>query len=196
MKSIVKASRVNAFVAFARNLGYEVIKGERGDEISTNPLESDISVALERPTLSIDLVNITLKARCNRPFERSYLSNRKYMFLKYILLKEVQEKCQYVTTFIVARDIIYSFQNPLRAILSDKATRESPVQETASQLEAISIIGLREADRARMTPLEIPTDKMDISTRDNTTFETPTQGDVSEAYILEEVDTTYTISTS
>ena len=89
MKSIVKASRVNAFVAFARNLGYEVIKGERGDEISTNPLESDISVTLGRPTLLIDLIDITLKARYNRPFKRSYLSNRKYMFLKYILLKEV-----------------------------------------------------------------------------------------------------------
>ena len=89
MKSTVKASRVDAFAAFARNLGYEVIKGEQGDEIVTNPAESDISVALGRPALSTDLVDVTLKARCNRPFERSYLSNRKYMFLKYMLLKEV-----------------------------------------------------------------------------------------------------------
>lgn len=37
VKSIVKASRVDAFVAFARNLGYEVIKEEQGDEIVTSP---------------------------------------------------------------------------------------------------------------------------------------------------------------
>ena len=60
----------------------------------------------------------------------------------------------------------------------------------------MSATGLREADRARMTLLEIPADEMDVSTRDNTTFETPTQGDVSEAPVLEEVDTTYTISAS
>lgn len=93
VKSTVKASRVDAFVAFARNLGYEIIKGEQGDEIVANPAESDISVALGRPALSTDLVDVPLKARCNRPFERSYLSDRKYMFPKYVLSKEVQEKC-------------------------------------------------------------------------------------------------------
>ncbi|GAB7336289.1 hypothetical protein MBLNU13_g09039t1 [Cladosporium sp. NU13] len=196
VKSIVKASRVDAFAAFARNLGYEVIKGERGDEIGTNPPESDISVALGRPALSTDLVDVALKARCNRPFERSYLSDRKYMFPKYVLSKEVQEKCQYVTTFAVARDIVHSFWNPPGATLSDEATRESPVQETASQPEAMSATGLREADRARMTPLEIFADEMDVSTLDNTTFETPAQGDVSEAPVLEEVDTTHAISAS
>lgn len=60
----------------------------------------------------------------------------------------------------------------------------------------MSATGLREADRARMTPLEIPADEMDVSTRDNTTFETPAQGDVSEAPVLEEVDTTHAISAS
>jgi hypothetical protein len=37
----------------------------------------------------------------------------------------------------------------------------------------MSVTGLREADRARMTLLEIPADKIDVSTRDNTTFKTP-----------------------
>jgi hypothetical protein len=49
------------------------------------------------------------------------------MFPKYVLLKEVQEKCQYVTTFTVVRDIVHSFWNPLEATLSDETTRESPV---------------------------------------------------------------------
>jgi len=127
VKSTVKASRVDAFAAFARNLGYEVIKGEQGDEIVTNTPESDISVALGRPALSTDLVDVPLKARCNRPFERSYLSDRKYMFPKYVLSKGVQEKCQYVTTFAVARDIVHSFWNAPEATISDETTRENPV---------------------------------------------------------------------
>ncbi|GAB7336319.1 hypothetical protein MBLNU13_g09059t2 [Cladosporium sp. NU13] len=196
VKSTVKASRVDAFAAFARNLGYEVIKGEQGDEVVKSPPESDISIALGRPALSTDLVDVTLKARCNRPFERSYLSDRKYMFPKYVLSKEVQEKCQYVTTFAVARDVVHSFWNPPGPTLSDEATRESPVQETASQPEAMSATGLREADRAIMTPLEIPADEMDVSTRDYTTFETPAQRNISETPVLEEVATTYAISAS
>ena len=118
------------------------------------------------------------------------------MFPKYVLSKEVQEKCQYVTTFAVARDIVHSFWNPPEATLSDETTRESPVQETASQPEAMSATGLREADRARMTPLETPADEMDVSTHDYTTVETPAQGDVSETPVLEEVDTTNAISAS
>lgn len=62
-------------------------------------------VALGRPALSTDLVDVPLKARCNRPFERSYLSDRKYLLPKYVLSKDTQEQCQYVTTFAVAQPI-------------------------------------------------------------------------------------------
>lgn len=70
------------------------------------------------------------------------------------------------------RHCLFVLESP-GATLSDEATREIPVQETVSHPEAISATGLREADRARMTPLEISADEMDVSTRDNTTFETP-----------------------
>lgn len=59
------------------------------------------------------------------------------------------------------------------ATLSNETTRESPVQETVSQPEAMPATGLREADRARMTLLETPADEMDISTYDYTTVKTP-----------------------
>ena len=41
------------------------------------------------------------------------------MYPKYVLLKEVQDKCQYVTTFAVARDIVYSFWDVADATTSD-----------------------------------------------------------------------------
>jgi hypothetical protein len=118
------------------------------------------------------------------------------MFPKYVLSKEVQEKCQYVTTFAVARDIVRSFWSAPGATISDETTRESPVRETAGQPEAMFATGLREADRAGMTPLETPADEMDVSTQEYTTVETPAQGVLSDTPVLEEVDTTNVVSAS
>ncbi|KAK0247126.1 hypothetical protein LTS09_017727 [Friedmanniomyces endolithicus] len=68
----------------------------------------DLPIAPNNAPTSTDLLDVPLKARCNRPFERSFQSNRKHLFTDCIFAADA-ERLEYVTTFGIAKDIVQSF---------------------------------------------------------------------------------------
>lgn len=77
-----RQGRIRAFAAFASNLGFQVSLADFGDAGEVLPL--DIDEATQPPPTTTDLVDVPMKARCNRPLSPSYETDRKYLFMKYI----------------------------------------------------------------------------------------------------------------
>jgi len=63
----------------------------------------------ETPLLSDDVDQLPLMHRCGKPYERSYLRDRKYLFLENIYVIEETQPRQYITSFTVKRDIFRAF---------------------------------------------------------------------------------------
>lgn len=63
----------------------------------------------ETPLLSDDVNQLPLMHRCGKPYERSYLRDRKYLFLENIYVIEEAQLRQYITSFTVKRDIFRAF---------------------------------------------------------------------------------------
>lgn len=99
-------SRVDSFAQFARSLGFSILKLETDGRCGNVP---DVTPATRKPLLSTDLVELQSKARCNRPFDRSFNTDRKYLFIDTIVTEPSIDQEQYITTFAVARDIVHSF---------------------------------------------------------------------------------------
>ncbi|KAK3670768.1 hypothetical protein LTR78_009340 [Recurvomyces mirabilis] len=61
------------------------------------------------PVLSTDIADLPLDARCNRPFEDNYLSDRSYTFFTHIATDLTIEKRMYVTSFFITKDFVQRF---------------------------------------------------------------------------------------
>jgi len=104
----------------------------------------DIPRALCPPLISTDLVDTPIRARCNRPFERSFYVDRKYLFAEHVFAAAA-ERLEYTTTFAMAKDLILSLWGPqvspilhtahLRRHLSQSSAPESTDIDHRSQPE-------------------------------------------------------------
>ncbi|KAK0893067.1 hypothetical protein LTR91_025429 [Friedmanniomyces endolithicus] len=90
----------------------------------------DLPIAPNNAPTSTDLLDVPLKARCNRPFEHSFQSNRKHLFTDYIFAADA-ERLEYVTTFGIAKDIVQSFWGTTACPPSKAGYTDRPVSAPA-----------------------------------------------------------------
>ncbi|KAK4899885.1 hypothetical protein LTR49_027553, partial [Elasticomyces elasticus] len=100
-----RGDRRQAFISFASSLGFRCFP-----DLNSKPGETlpDVPLALNNPCTSTDFVDVPIRARCNRPFERSFYIDRKYLFPEQ-LSEAADKRHEYTTTFAVARDLVRSF---------------------------------------------------------------------------------------
>ncbi|KAK0866000.1 hypothetical protein LTR87_015180 [Friedmanniomyces endolithicus] len=99
-------SRQRGFNVLASGLGFHCASMDIGSD--NEEILPDLPIAPHNAPTSTDLLDVPLKARCNRPFERSFQSNRKHLFTDCIFAADA-ERLEYVTTFGIAKDIVQSF---------------------------------------------------------------------------------------
>ncbi|KAK0822579.1 hypothetical protein LTR73_009206, partial [Friedmanniomyces endolithicus] len=118
VRSGLSEGRRGAFITFATDLGFKCSTG-KGRRMPREILP-DVACALRPPLISTDLVDTPIRARCNRPFERSFYVDRKYLFAEHVFAAAA-ERLEYTTTFAMAKDLILSLWGP----------RVSPILHTA-----------------------------------------------------------------
>ncbi|KAK1049077.1 hypothetical protein LTR74_017388 [Friedmanniomyces endolithicus] len=101
--------RRGAFITFATDLGFKCPTG-KGHKMPGEIL-LDIPCAPRPPLISTDLVDTPIRARCNRPFERSFHLDRKHLFAEHVFAAAA-ERLEYTTAFAMAKDLILSLWGP------------------------------------------------------------------------------------
>ncbi|KAK5711013.1 hypothetical protein LTS12_027959, partial [Elasticomyces elasticus] len=134
-RSNARGDRRQAFIVFASSLGFRCFS-----EIGSKPGETlpDVALALNTPCTSTDLVDVPIRARCNRPFERSFYMDRKHLFPKQ-LCEAVDKRLEYTTTFAVARDLVQSFWGKKNLPFLHTTESPRPASAPTSPYSAASI---------------------------------------------------------
>ncbi|KAK0302271.1 hypothetical protein LTR82_017932 [Friedmanniomyces endolithicus] len=142
VRSGLSEGRRGAFITFATDLGFKCSTG-KGHRMPREILP-DVPCALRPPLISTDLVDTPIRARCNRPFERSFYVDRKHLFAEHVFAAAA-ERLEYTTTFAMAKDLILSLWGPqvspilhtahLRRHLSRSSAPESTDIDHRSQPE-------------------------------------------------------------
>lgn len=108
-KSGPTQSRIEAFAIFAEGLGFRSLQTKKQFYRRDQVIDSDVLIAARAPSSSTDVSDVPFKARSNRPFERSFSTDRKYLFLKYVIPEPEPPQHEFITTFAIARDFLCSF---------------------------------------------------------------------------------------
>lgn len=135
----VVQSRQRAFSAFASSLGFRCLALESDALRQTLP---DIEAAQQLPSTSTDLLDLPTKARCNRPFERSFRANRKFLFLSSIYA-DTTERLEFPTSFAVAKDLVQSFWGASFPLSSQLRNDGQPLSAAASGEDSSPLSALR-----------------------------------------------------
>ncbi|KAK0351601.1 hypothetical protein LTR94_024332, partial [Friedmanniomyces endolithicus] len=109
VRSGLSEGRRGAYITFATDLGFKCSTG-KGHRMPREILP-DIPCALRPPLISTDLVDTRIRARCNRPFERSFHLDRKHLFAEHVFAAAAKRP-EYTTTFAMAKDLILSLWGP------------------------------------------------------------------------------------
>jgi len=108
VKGTIDLRRQHAFSNFAKEQGFSVCGKEDSDKGFVETL-SDILPSLDPPALTSDIVGLPMKARSNRPFGRSFITDRKFLFIQHIKSSSPPNASNYPTTFAVAQDFVNCF---------------------------------------------------------------------------------------
>ncbi|EMC97300.1 hypothetical protein BAUCODRAFT_130484 [Baudoinia panamericana UAMH 10762] len=114
------AERRQAFAAFAQQHGFQP-----AHPTTANPILADVETAPGRPAYSTDATDVPVRARCNRPFQRSFEADRRYLFPTCLYSKQDMQCLQYVTCAAIAADIVRCFW-PSPSPANDPAQDQDP----------------------------------------------------------------------
>ncbi|KAK1041582.1 hypothetical protein LTR74_018604, partial [Friedmanniomyces endolithicus] len=127
IRSGISEGRREAFITFATDLGFKC--STRNGHRMPGEILPDIPCALRPPPISTDLVDTPIRARCNRPFERSFYVDRKHLFADHICAAAA-ERLEYTTTIAMAKDLIPSLWGPQVSRILHTAHLHRPLSQS------------------------------------------------------------------
>lgn len=99
-----------ALALFATRLGFQVHAIREGPDSGTaTAILLEDTAESATPPLSTEVADVPVRARCNRPFERSFRIDHKFLFIEYVFAGKDADCNEYITTFAIARDIVHCF---------------------------------------------------------------------------------------
>lgn len=130
--------RVNAFAMFAEHLGFKSLKIKAQFHRVDHPGDPDVPIATRALSSTTDVSDVLVKARSNRPFKRSFRTDRKYLFLKYIIPEPEALQHEFITTFAIARDLLCSFWDitSLKGLSTEHQTMPEHVESNINMQDA------------------------------------------------------------
>lgn len=154
---------LRSLATLAISVGFDIHGSEDGEKADESLLPAETQRSLRPPQVNTDIVDVPVRARCNRPFYGTYQADRKHLFLEYVYAELSTEQQEYITTFAVARDFVHCFwgdQAPGMAADIRTRSAEKIIQPVLSTDHAMGGVRHTLESEVRMTTPDVSTSRL------------------------------------